>query len=332
MDNPKHDKRFYFEDGTAILQCNTSSPPILFNVYEGPLTAKCKFFKGMFKLPEKGSQVTEREGKTDTNPIHLGNNIEYNDFVALCYFLYDPLAAPNTMEYLLSLIKLSHFYEIESATAYAVPRLEVFLVSDPIRQMNLAWVYSIHDWIAPAFSGLLEMKQEDHTFGTQKEIGEYPFWVLTNTRGRIQSLEQTMCFFPTKLVIGRRCPTPQSCEVAWKGLWWSEFAVSILFPNDDPSLGRVRLSMPLAVERIRSVLESRPIRPGDLCDVCRGPTIDNALASLPMKRMRNFKKAGIKKIRRWMVAQDAGGGFAENSEDEEDSEKSEDEDAMNTAA
>ncbi|EIM91966.1 uncharacterized protein STEHIDRAFT_151319 [Stereum hirsutum FP-91666 SS1] len=87
------------------------------------------------------------EGSSDINPVIITST--KTDLDNLLLHIYER-QGELSLEYLLSILKMSHFYLIDDGFRYALDALDKHPgLTAPLR-MSLALQYNHHDWIEPA--------------------------------------------------------------------------------------------------------------------------------------------------------------------------------------
>ncbi|KAJ7245211.1 hypothetical protein C8J57DRAFT_1524338 [Mycena rebaudengoi] len=115
----------------------------------------------MFYFDDRSAvfQAVPSEGTSDENPIILPIAIMQFDFDCLLTYMYKgPSVHPKTDEFLVAVMKLSAYLEIEDdmshCTAEFTRRGDDF---HPALQFELARCYRVDQWIEPAFCQLMAM-------------------------------------------------------------------------------------------------------------------------------------------------------------------------------
>ncbi|KAJ6524107.1 hypothetical protein DFH09DRAFT_937477 [Mycena vulgaris] len=239
---PKRHPQFYFNDGRAILRVDVPQG-ILYNLHPGLLGSRSTFFESMFSLP-RGPESPEdilSEGKIDANPIDLPSCISHEDFDnLLTYMFLGPSMHPKTVEFLISVIKLSALFDIEDGTVYATQRLnELGDQLHPALQFELARSFRIDAWIDPAFRRLMRGSILSLNSSQVAQIGHHGYFWLTQTKAKIDALRTKIAFHVPPIVNSGDCDTPAACMYSWTREW--EERVRQLLHHPDSPIGCLAL-------------------------------------------------------------------------------------------
>ncbi|KAJ6629564.1 hypothetical protein B0H10DRAFT_1775913, partial [Mycena sp. CBHHK59/15] len=196
---------------------------VLYKLHPGLLSARSRFFTSMFSLP-RGVDTSEQilsEGKTDDNAIQLLSTLDQSDFDGLLTYLYmGPSAHPKTAEFLISVMKLCVFFDIEDGVTYTTNEL-VRLGEEvhPALQFELAHCCGVDTWIEPAFRRLMNMDLLSLDSPQVSQIGHWGYFWLTQTKAKIQKFQNQVAFNVPPIVNSGECDTPDTCADAWTREW-----------------------------------------------------------------------------------------------------------------
>ncbi|KAJ7496211.1 hypothetical protein B0H11DRAFT_2276400 [Mycena galericulata] len=237
-EGPIHHPEFYFPDGGAIFKLWSSDFPdgVLYNLHPGVLGHRSTFFSTLFSLP-RGPDAPEKivsEGKIDGNPIELPTSISMLDFDALLTYLYKgPSMYPSTEGFLISVMKLSAFFEIADGLDYTkqefIRRGEQL---HPALQFELARCFRIDPWIELAFRRLMKMSILSLDAFQVSQIGPMGYFWLTQTKAKIQKLRTNIAFHVPPIVNAGDCDTPGYCMRAWSREWEERVRQLIHHPEE----------------------------------------------------------------------------------------------------
>ncbi|KAJ7927398.1 hypothetical protein B0H13DRAFT_1861395 [Mycena leptocephala] len=224
----------------------------------------------MFSL-QHSAPGTRMEGVTDYHPIQLPLPLHSTapDFDNLLVYLYKgPNEHPKTVEFLISVLQLSTFFQLEDGVEYSIMEFERKKDKfDPALQFQLARMFRVDQWIEPAFWSL--MKLADSALDLQRigQIGDTGCYHLIQTKDKIRKLRARHAFGTPKLCPFILCDTPRACEYNWGKEWWNGFARLIHHPDASLECGDI----PNKLEEVRSSGID------GVCDRCLHLTIDSIL-------------------------------------------------------
>ncbi|KAJ7833969.1 hypothetical protein B0H14DRAFT_2166569, partial [Mycena olivaceomarginata] len=234
----QHHPAFYIPDGSAL----TIQPGILYRLHSSISTSRSRLFGPMFSL-QHSAPGTCIEGVTDDNPVllPLPLNSTAADFDNLLLYLYKgPSEHPKTVEFFISVLQLSTFFQLDDGVAYAITEFErkgdKF---DPPLQFQLARMFRVDQWIEPAFRSLMDLPDSSLTLRKLGQIGETGCYHLIRTKDKIRRIRARLAFGTPKLRPFRDCDTPGSCEYHWAKEWWEGFARLIHHPDTPLRFGDI---------------------------------------------------------------------------------------------
>ncbi|KAH8829922.1 hypothetical protein DL96DRAFT_1590940 [Flagelloscypha sp. PMI_526] len=136
LSSKQRDTSFYLEDILAIFEVEET----LFRVPLRKFLRYSPVFRGMLECtPEEGK---EGEGQKDENPICLPDSRE--DFTALMkYFYPDVVGGPTTSNEWISILHLSHKYEMDEVHHEAHETLSIHFDLEPLLKFTLASRYNL---------------------------------------------------------------------------------------------------------------------------------------------------------------------------------------------
>ncbi|KAJ7817122.1 hypothetical protein B0H14DRAFT_2843288 [Mycena olivaceomarginata] len=244
--------RFYFSDGGAIFKLNSAdrSVAFLYNLHPGLLSERAGFFKSLFSLPRTPNCTSNllTEGKSDENPIELSLCVTQTDFDNLLAYLYmSPSAHPKTTEFLISVMKLSAFFEIQDGVDHA--KAEITRRGDcinPALRFELARCFGVNEWIEPTFRRLMEMSLVDLS--------------SSDTKAKIAELRASISFNVPPVLNSMECLAPDYCARSWYREWVFNVRTLLHHPNRWTSC----LSL---LDQLRNV------HIAGLCDACQDLTV-----------------------------------------------------------
>ncbi|KAJ7747548.1 hypothetical protein B0H16DRAFT_1850826 [Mycena metata] len=176
---------------------------LLVNIY---ITISCilwarKTSGGQLNVDDK----IRSEGTADANPIKLPLIVNQFDFDnLLCYIYIGYTNHPKTDAFYVSILKLSTFFQIDDGVTFAIQNLTLKGKDfHPALQFELARLYRVDNWIAPAFRRLANP-------GTSTWFRQ---------RAHIEAHRKQFAFDTPKCVKDPDCGAPLICQVAWAVEW-----------------------------------------------------------------------------------------------------------------
>ncbi|KAJ7710108.1 hypothetical protein B0H14DRAFT_3172376 [Mycena olivaceomarginata] len=236
----------------------------LYNLHPGFLAERAQFFKSLFSLPRTPDCVQEllSEGKVDNNPIELPYCISEMDFDSFLTYLYTgPSVHPKTMEFLVSIMRMSAFFEVQDGIEHA--KAEITRRGNhihPAVKFELARCFRIDEWIEPTFRHLLDMSVGDLSFSQVMQIGHVGYFWLTHTKAKIAELRARIAFDVPPIVHSVDCSTRWECGYAWSRQW-TENVRSLIHHPDQP------------VSCLNLLHQLRNVHITELCDKCQDLTM-----------------------------------------------------------
>lgn len=137
-----------------------------------------------------------------------------------CKLTYFLSAHPKTEDFLISVMKLSAFFDIEDGITYTTNELlrrgeELH----PALQFELGRCFRIDAWIEPAFRRLIQTDLLSLDSVQVFQIGHWGYFWLTQTKAKIQQLRTQVAFNVPPIVNSGECDKPDTCADAWTREW-----------------------------------------------------------------------------------------------------------------
>ncbi|KAJ7020433.1 hypothetical protein C8F04DRAFT_301046 [Mycena alexandri] len=215
-----HHPQFYFDSGDVVFKLKSGT---LYKIHASHLGRRAGFFGDMFSLPRSVSTPGQiaTEGHSDDNPIEVPHTIEQFDWDHLMTYLFmGPTAWPLTDDFLVSVMRLSHLYDIQDGIDYTTQELTCRGDRlEPPLQFELGRCFGIDIWVEQAFRRLMagDIISLDSFQVTQ--IGHYGYFYLTQTKAKIQALRNTIAFHVPPVVNDVDCENPGTCAYSWTREW-----------------------------------------------------------------------------------------------------------------
>ena len=103
---------------------------------------------------------------------------------------------PRDTEFLVAILDLSMFLEIEDGITYAIKGFESRPDFHPALQLELARCHRIDHWIEPAFRQLISMPALTLSLDNVIRIGIVAFHYLVQTKSCIKQLKKGIAYHP----------------------------------------------------------------------------------------------------------------------------------------
>jgi hypothetical protein len=189
-----------------------------------------------------------------------------------------------TPDLLVSVLKLSAFFQIEDGRKFAIARLPVLTGFHPAEQLALAILYDVEAWIEPAFRLLIDTPCDDLNYTHIGRLGLRVYHIITKTKCKIDEHHRTLAFCPPDAVHGIDCFSPNFCSDSWSTEWSNGIAKQMLHPD-------VRCSGP----QILSAIQEIKI-PG-MCMSCQTATLRWIEENGGLLREGQFIAEGLQELR-----------------------------------
>ncbi|KAJ6452932.1 hypothetical protein C8R45DRAFT_915948 [Mycena sanguinolenta] len=257
--------QYYFNDGSAVFQLYfRHCPGILYKLHSSVLGFRSAFFKTLFSLP-RGPDIdpeVRTEGASDANPIKLPPDLNQYDFDnLLCYIYQGPTMHPKTDDFLVSVLKLSTFFQIEDGIAHAIQEFKLKgHLFDAALQFELARRYRVDQWIDPAFRKLMRLPLTDLDLPLMDRIGSVGYFWLVKAKADIEQHRRQFAFNAPPIINDPGCENHAICAVTWIVEWGRTIPKVVHHPDVHTSLADLLFT-----------LEKTEIT--DVCDACRKRTI-----------------------------------------------------------
>jgi len=219
---------YYFADGTVHFLILETTQHTLYKLYPGLLSLRSPVLQTLLSLPRQSGST---EGTCDGNPIIL-YGVDRRDFDYLLTFLSGGYAGEeNHQEYLISVLKMSAFFDIREGFQYAVAELNRLTPLSPAHKLQLGRQYRVDQWITPAFQDLMSRPLSSITRVEASQMGLDFFYLLAHTKTKIEENYRAIAFTEPSFMPSVDCEAPAQCTVIWKDEWWNGIARHLLHPE-----------------------------------------------------------------------------------------------------
>ncbi|KAF8126449.1 hypothetical protein K438DRAFT_2001374 [Mycena galopus ATCC 62051] len=207
----QHHDEFYFADGGLILR---TTDGILYNVYRAPLAKKSGFFAGLLDLPYAvpAGQALVLPGAIDSEELDA-----LFDFI----FNFKPWTTDlPSLSSLCAILKLSHFFDIETGTDYAIHHLAAHPHLNAPMRLYLACTYDVEPWVSKAFNELMAAPIDEITRDDEQLIGRVAYRLLVKTHAKVDRHRHELAFYPPIVQHSAGCKYNIGCQQAWEEAWF----------------------------------------------------------------------------------------------------------------
>lgn len=121
---------------------------------------------------------------------------------------------------------------MDVAKTYAVDALK-HMYLPPSRRLELAGKFSLHDWVEPAVTEILEGKLSDLADTDLNRIGIQVYSILVRGKERMEiEMRRTANVEPALAADPDwQCQKHAVCVAVWKQLWWDKIGRKLLHPD-----------------------------------------------------------------------------------------------------
>jgi hypothetical protein len=131
---------------------------------------------------------------------------------------------------------------ISNSIKFAIGGLEN-LTLQPTRRLELARLYSIPQWIAPAIRKIIPLLLANITDTEAAQMGFKVYTIIAQVKEVIEQERQALAAYPPSLLVAPSfsCSvrSHSRCKEAWSGFWWKKVARAILHPMNPLPLTQV---------------------------------------------------------------------------------------------
>ena len=143
------------------------------------------------------------------------------------------------MPSLVAILKVSRLWMIENSIQWAVSRLNQLGLS-PAHKLELARMYTIPEWVAPAIHTLILSPLSTISENDTHRLGLCVYSIIAKAHEVIEMKRKMLAAVPPGLSLGPSASCsdlehPQ-CKDAWIKFWWQKVARQLLHPTNPLSL------------------------------------------------------------------------------------------------
>ncbi|KAG1722058.1 hypothetical protein EDB19DRAFT_1916925 [Suillus lakei] len=254
---PHRHSEFWFGDGNIVFRASNT----LFCVHRGVLVRHSPALEAILAMPSG----YDTDG-TEQLPIVL-HQISEEDFTYFLNWVYHISSVPPPPEeqLLVAILKVSHLWMISNSIKFAIDGLEN-LTLQPTRRLELARLYSIPQWIAPAIHEIIPMSLVNTTNTEAAQMGFKVYTIIAWAKEVIERERRALAAYPPSLLVSPSfscsARSHSRCKEAWSGFWWKKVARAILHPTN-----------PLPLTQTLQLIIEAPL-PDGMNVACRQAMID----------------------------------------------------------
>ncbi|KAJ7760865.1 hypothetical protein DFH07DRAFT_1021358 [Mycena maculata] len=127
------------------------------------------------------------------------------------------------LEKLVAILRLSHFFDIESGTAYAVHYLSDHPVLTAPMRLFLALTYDVDPWVTIAFQDLMKKSILDITENDEQLLGRFVYRLLVRSHAEVAQHRSNLAFCAPVVIHVAHCASQyqrKRCVQFWEDAWF----------------------------------------------------------------------------------------------------------------
>jgi hypothetical protein len=168
--------------------------------------------------------------------------IDYKTYDVLTGVLQQLNFSSTQIQLFVTILKISHLWMISNSINFAIGGLEN-LTLQPTHRLELARLYSIPQWIAPAICKIILLSLVNITDTEAAQMGFKVYTIIARAKEVIEQEHRALAAYPPSLLIAPSfsCSvcSHSRCKEAWSGSWWKKVAHAILHPMNPLPLTQV---------------------------------------------------------------------------------------------
>ncbi|KAJ7883385.1 hypothetical protein B0H13DRAFT_1890396 [Mycena leptocephala] len=194
------------------------------------------FFAGLFDFPSpthnppskalslkalEDQKTSGLDALTDETALALPENVDASDFDHLLNFIFNLVpwsTDAHPLEELIAVLRLSHFFDVQSGTQYAIFHLSTHPALTAPMRLYLAIAYDVDNWVSIAFNELMKKSILKVTENDEKLLGHAAYWLLVRMHAQVDEHRTNLAFKAPVVQHGPNCSgiyTKKRCLV-WK--------------------------------------------------------------------------------------------------------------------
>ncbi|KAJ7456050.1 hypothetical protein B0H11DRAFT_2066707 [Mycena galericulata] len=215
--------QLYFEEGTMTIKASDGT---LYNVYRAPLIRQLvNYFRGMLTLPESQAAILLWEWFERSK--QLGLECTSDATAPLLPPQFPPQRLKNSwtscfckdapsLETACAVLKLSHFFVVESGIAYSRYHLDHHPDLNPVLRLKLGFDYHFVDWITTGFDELMTCPIKDISAEDEELMGWPAYRALARAQAEVLDLRLSLAVARIPDVNHwNGCHTHTYCQSEW---------------------------------------------------------------------------------------------------------------------
>ncbi|KAJ6447886.1 hypothetical protein C8R45DRAFT_1115642 [Mycena sanguinolenta] len=227
----------YWQEETRHMVLRVENTTYFLNL--GTLTMVSPELKGIFDIPQSRPKPGEAAEGTVENPVVIEGvtRVQFDDFLG---WILKPSWRPHAEneerreEVAINLLLLGQKWNVQEAITHAKETLEkLFLPA--ARRIQLARMFSLHDWVDAAMSQLLAVPFENLSAAEFDQLGLRVVIILAKAKEARARYRQGIAQVVPKLRADpdHDCVNHARCHSAWKDAWWRHVPKQLLHPTKD---------------------------------------------------------------------------------------------------
>ncbi|KAH8813872.1 hypothetical protein DL96DRAFT_1561256 [Flagelloscypha sp. PMI_526] len=265
----RHESSF-FDDGNFKFGVLFSGQVVIYQLHKSMMLSQgglfATFLQGLLPFTDSQDFGVSLPMDQDVPSIPLGQaDITLTDFDALLLSIYGSInlneawqRSNNNTSHLVSLLKVSTFFDMAQFRTFAVDRLHELSPSllSSLYKFYLGRTYHILEWLAPTFADILGDRTLHFARLTQVELQ----WLgsaatyLAFYETQLELLQKMTAACPPAYAASSGCTTISACSSAWTKEWTSTIAFNINHPTStDWRVGHPLLFQIACLEKVKGM-------------------------------------------------------------------------------
>ena len=166
----------------------------------------------------------------------------------------------NWQEFLIAVLKLSTFFEINHGYQYAIAELTHLSPLETSLRLQLDRMYRVDHWVEPAFRDMMTQPLSSISRTKAHCMGLDYYYTLSHMKAVVEENYCTIAYTEPSLTQPDKCTTLLQCTMVWRDEWWNGIARQLLHPE-----------APCCGDELLDLLDKMDI-PG-LCNLCKDATL-----------------------------------------------------------
>ncbi|TFK78850.1 hypothetical protein K466DRAFT_506633, partial [Polyporus arcularius HHB13444] len=133
---------------------------------------------------------------------------------------------------LVTLLRLAQFFDMPRAHAFAIEQFDSLENRSPFLQVQLGFAHRVEDWVRTGFRRVVkDVPMDEITVEDADRLGGQGMLAVASAKVGLMEYRNHLAYDWPEPVFSVTCSTEIGCRLAWKRLWWHEFAKVLLHPD-----------------------------------------------------------------------------------------------------